>query len=851
MRCVSTALVGVAVALLSVTASAQNTRSVIAGKEFDTSGSVRTWFGSGYRDVWATPFNAPVLDLSREAGGLEPDRQVGGLQTAGLAMRGADGRSYTFRSLHKEPERLLPPEWRSSWPAKVMRDATATTHPGAGVMLPVLAEAAGIPHTKPRLMVMPDDPKLGSFRGTFANQLGTFEEFPTAGANGAPGFNGATEIISSAELWDRWLSGPDNAIDSRAMVRARILDLFVDNYDRRRGQWRWMKIPGRPGWQPLPEDPDMAFVKHDGVIASFMRPRQPQLLKFSNEYPGTLEGPTILASEVDRWLLADVDREVYQEVARELEKAWSDKVLEDVGTQLPPEWRAVDKNTIVDALKARRAGLVQYVERFYREISEKVDVHLTNRSEYVTINTAQDGSTTISAALSEPEKPYYTRTFRSADTAEVRLYLHGGEDRLDRRGPEGPVHIRVIADQGAKAVQSDRASTEVWASADQVSGERVSRRNAWVNPAPVPGGPWIEPRSFGSSTIWQPVGWYAADIGVALGMSVTRTSYGFRTLPFSKQQTVRGGWAFGEMSGKIEYLGLFKRPASAVAFDFRTFLSGIEQINYFGIGNETEKVSRSQYRSNQRMFAVEPALRFGTTSHFQMTIGPDLRYARSGDEAGTVIADDEPYGSGDFGVARLRTTIEADSRDMSRASFLDLAAPTTNGATPYQPPGAGVRVRASMYVAPQALDVEETYSGVDGEFAVYAGSSDVQLAARVGGARVFGDLYPYFDAASIGSNTNRGYRSHRFLGDASVFGNVELRAYLTPATTAVFPVRFGVILFTDAGRVWVSGEDSREWHPSYGGGLLVQPVGTTIVFRAVVAQSSEGTLFQFGSGFRF
>ena len=113
---------------------------------------------------------------SKEGGGLEPVRQVGGLQTAGLALRGADGKSYTFRSLHKEPERLLPPEWRNSWPAKMLRDATSATHPGAGVMLPVLARAAGIPSTQPRLVVIPDDPRLGQFRSVFANQVGTFEE---------------------------------------------------------------------------------------------------------------------------------------------------------------------------------------------------------------------------------------------------------------------------------------------------------------------------------------------------------------------------------------------------------------------------------------------------------------------------------------------------------------------------------------------------------------------------------------------------------------------------------------------------------------------------------------------------
>ena len=185
-------------------------------------------------------------------------RQVGGLQTAGLALRGVDGKSYTFRSLHKEPERLLPAEWRNSWPAKLLRDATSATHPGAAVILPVLAEAAGIPHTQPRLMVMPDDARLGEYRARFANQVGTFEEYPTDASDGRAGFHGATTIIPTSELWTRSLQAAENRIDTHAFLRARILDLFVENYDRRRGQWRWMRMPGQAAWKPLPEDPDMA-----------------------------------------------------------------------------------------------------------------------------------------------------------------------------------------------------------------------------------------------------------------------------------------------------------------------------------------------------------------------------------------------------------------------------------------------------------------------------------------------------------------------------------------------------------------------------------------------------------------
>src|SRR4051812_37350468 len=107
MRGVMVVVVVVAVCALAAPAGAQEKKTVTAGPEYKATPTLRRWFGEGYRDVWTTPVEVPVLDLKTEGGGLVPVRQVGGLQTAGLAMRGADGTSYTFRSLHKEPERLL------------------------------------------------------------------------------------------------------------------------------------------------------------------------------------------------------------------------------------------------------------------------------------------------------------------------------------------------------------------------------------------------------------------------------------------------------------------------------------------------------------------------------------------------------------------------------------------------------------------------------------------------------------------------------------------------------------------------------------------------------------------------
>src|SRR5262245_37188836 len=184
------------------------TRRVIAGRpEYEASWYHKLNFGEGYRTLWTTPYDAPVLDLGTYAGGLTPVRQVGSMQSIGLALKGADGRSYTFRTIDKDPTKILPEQWRESFPAQLFQDQTTASHPGAAVIVPALADAAGVAHTNPTLVYMPDDPKLGDFRPTFGGKAGAIDEYPTAAAAGYSGFQGAVEIISTAELWQRWKKG--------------------------------------------------------------------------------------------------------------------------------------------------------------------------------------------------------------------------------------------------------------------------------------------------------------------------------------------------------------------------------------------------------------------------------------------------------------------------------------------------------------------------------------------------------------------------------------------------------------------------------------------------------------------
>ncbi len=211
---------------------AAETRTVTADQALKAPAVYKWFLGADYRDVWIAPIEVEVLDMQQEAGGLRPLFRVGGLQTYGLAMAGADGKSYTFRSLVKDLGHALPEDFREYLADDVVQDQLSSAHPATPLMVPPLAAAAGVLHNVPRLVIMPDDPALGEFRELFAGRLGTFEQFPTPASDQYAGFNGATEILSSADMWQRMLDDPGTRIDVKAFLRARLLDFFLGDWDR-------------------------------------------------------------------------------------------------------------------------------------------------------------------------------------------------------------------------------------------------------------------------------------------------------------------------------------------------------------------------------------------------------------------------------------------------------------------------------------------------------------------------------------------------------------------------------------------------------------------------------------------
>ena len=96
----------------------------------------------------------------------------------------------------------------------------------------------------------------------------------------------------------------------------------------------------------------------------------------------------------------------------------------------------------------------------------------------------------------------------------------------------------------------------------------------------------------------------------------------------------------------------------------------------------------------------------------------------------------------------------------------------------------------------------------------------------------------------------RGFPPNRFIGDSSLYGNADLRLYLSRFFLAL-PGEWGLFGFGDAGRVWLEGESSDTWHTSWGGGLWIGLLSRSNAVAFTVAQSDERTAFYVRAGFSF
>jgi hypothetical protein len=822
---------------------ATDTVTVVAGPRYAASALHRWLFGSSYRRLWTTPLRVPVLDLDRFAGGLTPLERGGGRQTASLRLRGADGVEYAFRSVDKDPTAILPEDLRQTLARELVQDQISASHPvGALIVAPIL-EAAGVLHPEPALAHMPDDPRLGPFRTEFANLVGLIEERPH---DGVGAFTRARDVISTEDLLNELEENPHARVDARAFLTARLVDLLLGDWDRHRDQWRWARYSDTDtaSWQPVSRDRDQAFSRYEGLIVSMARERAIELQNFGPEY-GDIVGAAWVGRDLDRNFLTALEWPVWDSTARATAARLTDSVIEHAVARLPAEYRALDSARLASALKRRRAGLPAYANRYYLLLAREVDVRASDRNEVARVHVENDGSTRVELMErtgSTRSAPFFMRRFLPDETKDVRIYLLGGNDHtvITGNGTGGPA-IRVIGGGGndvfADSSRARRADFYDDRGDNHVDGGTIDTRSYVARPdttSPYPHRDW------GHRSYRGILPGIAADIGFLLTLYYRRVNYAFRSQPFASEWEVRADAATAVKSGRLSLGYTRYRENSRNWFGLDALVSGIEVLHFHGPGNQsadTLPADAYRVRQLQARIALTTGLTFGSGT--TLAIGPVIKQARTnvdeGDNAQRLIGMLRPYGVGNVTQAGILSSFRLDSRDVSGN------------------PTRGLLLEVDAFAYPAAFGLDHSFATIAGSLATWL-SADLPLhpvlALRAGGEQVFGD-YPFHEAAFLGGHENlRPFRTDRFAGDAALFGNAELRLELAHLFILV-PGTQGIFGYTDAGRVFLQGEDSNRWHTGAGGGVWFAALDRGNVIQISAASSTEGARIYAGIGFQF
>jgi hypothetical protein len=866
-----------------VPARAQDSVTAVAGEEYRAGSLHRTLWGDNYRDLWTRPVRAPVLDPDTFAGGLTPLRAGGDFASNTLHMRGADGRRYVFRSINKDVSKGLGPEFEGTVVEWIVQDQVSASLPAAPSLADPLMEAAGILHARPRLVVMADRASLAACRERFAGVLGYLEEradendpeeedaadeedgdpadttgepeepvdpltescgVPAPRPVDGPAFAGADVVKGTDGFLDDLEDSPTNRLDSHAYLAARLVDIFMGDWDRHEDQWRWagydrgdLRI-----WRPIPRDRDNAFVRHGGWALSAARRIFIRMVRFDEEYP-SLTGLTVQAEPLDRRLLSDLPRSAWDSVTADVQRRLTDAAIEQAVAALPPEYHAGWRPELAQILRARRDGLDVIAQEFYRRLALNVDVHATDADEVALIDRNPDGSVDITITGAGDRTQLfvtYRRRFEQRETDDVRLYMQGGDDSVHVRGPGHGVSVRVIGGGGDDVMRDETQSTGI-AFYDHRGdnrlvrgrGTKVSTRD-WEQPvdtSSITGRRTYRDWGWSSSTLSPGVDWRRG-AGPVLFIGPSMTKYSFRRAPYAWTAEAAVGWAPLEPDRfAIEASGDLHPENARHWYSVDSYASELENIRFFGFGNETSKTDDTErYDTWLRQVRVEPAVNWPLGRGGWLSIGPVFQWTDPEVELGTPLDVAQPIGVGPYTQLGLRAAAELDGRD----------APNF--------PRRGWRVEAGGSGYPGMVEDEGAFGEVHAMGATYLslGAGPV-LALRAGGRKVWGE-FPFFESAFLGGgSTLRGHTGQRFAGDAMAFGGAELRV---PVLRANLGLRgtLGVIGLADAGRVWFDGESDGDWHSAVGGGVFFHAAGQSVFFT--IAQG-ERTTTNFGFGMPF
>ncbi len=835
--------------------SAQMDSAALPASKFSTSGGRIFWMGSNYRKEWNTPIKAPVINLATEKGGLTPVKLGGGKQTKSLRLEDPSGRQYTLRSIQKYvTAKTLPADLQSQAAVDLVSDGISASYPYASLSVGPLADAAGIPYGKVKLVYVGDDPRLGEYRADFANMLATLEErLP----------DNVTKGYDTDEVVEKLEDDNDHRVDQKALLRARILDMFVMDLDRHEDQWNWGAVDNANGkgktFFPIPKDRDQAFYINRGVLPGFIKGRSlvPQLEGFKPAAK-SIERFNFAARNLDRFFLNELTEADWRTAAETFAGQMTDAVIDKAIMQQPAEIRDISGPWIATTLKERRNNIVNEVMAYYTFLAHTVSITGSDKKDLITVTREDNGAATV--VLNKIDKDgttttkMYERRFDPLITREIRIYGFDGEDKFNVTGTNDKIKLLLIGGGDPDEFTNDSKTQKSIIVYDRLDGNnKLSGRmkNKMSNDSDVNSFQRIYYK-YPYQAVFVTLG-YNPDDGFFIGPTFKYIRHGFRKEPYKSMHNLKASYAFSTKAINIrywsEFIGFFGRNTDLLLdIDYKG-PNGTTNFFGYGVNSVYDKTKPGKFRfyrirydlgdialQMRHRFSDKVSLSFGPTYQWYNLDSADaLNKTRNvmlntmGTGLTPSVFDKQCYWGFKFGLL-------IDTRDHKVLPERGVYWNTT--------------VRRLSGLGSKSYD-DVTQVNSDFTFYLQLIKDRLVLVDRIGAGITLGDGFEFYQAQYLGTEDNlRGYRKQRFAGRSKIYNQAELRLRLSNFRTYLFNGAMGIHAFVDAGRVFLKNDGDSKMFTGIGGGLWFAPL-RRIVLTISYATSKEDKMPLVGLGWKF
>lgn len=652
----------------------------------------------------------------------------------------------------------------------------------------------------------------------------------------------------------------DNSFDFHNYIRARMMDVFLGDWDRHDDQWRFHDEKKGKGiyYTAVPRDRDMVLNLTQGIVPTILKRFfifpgvsgfRKNLLIGSNKY--FLEAPPFVmahpASQIglDQWMAE----------ATLFQKRVTDSVLLQALSRMPQPIYQDEHKELLAILKSRRKLLPDAVSRYYRYSNKVLDIRASDKNEFVRITDIK-GRNALHILMmkinkhGEIEDTLMSKTYSKSITKEIRLYLSKGDDSVYVNNNTSTVRLRIIGGKGDKTyhiVNSKKRirlyDREKENNYGNVSKLKLHIKKDSLNTAFVQTNPdnTITPMITGNIN---------SDDGFYLGVGITYKGVrGFRKKPYSSLHKIMFSHSFSTDAFRLkignEWIKAVGKADVVVDADIK---APNNTQNYFGRGNETSFLKTGNYKRFYRtlfdLYELNASLRWRGLKGSSFSIGPVFQFysfnkndnsGRFIDQVSLLHTYDSTTLSKEKYHIGLRVQYTLDQRDNplfpTYGAYFNVIIEGYDGLNKYSKSFVRILPQLALY---KSLNTRKT----------------IVLANRIGGGLSYGKT-TFYQSLFLGENENfLGYRKYRFAGDKSIYNNLELRLALPNFGNYVLKGQIGLMAFYDVGRVWQLGLESNKWHQGVGGGIYVIPAYLA-VFHLYMGHSSEGWYPYFGLGFRF